>query len=107
METISGSAYYLNIENPPKHTAIFAGLIRLQEVLKANESEDYKVTVRKLDTSEKNYVNLFKELKEKDEVKLVIDCDVYRVKEILHQVNCILISLSPWSPLFFQNFPQD
>ncbi|KAL5010168.1 hypothetical protein ScPMuIL_012473 [Solemya velum] len=61
------------------------GLIRLQEVLKANESEDYKVTVRKLDTSEKNYVNLFKELKEKDEVKLVIDCDVYRVKEILHQ----------------------
>ena len=69
------------------HLCYFSGLIRLQEVLKATEGDNYKVTVRKLDPSVSTYVTLFKSLKEKREYRIVVDCHVSKVQDILHEVH--------------------
>ncbi|XP_050390802.1 glutamate receptor ionotropic, kainate 2 [Patella vulgata] len=60
------------------------GLTRLQEVLKAPEGNTAKLTVRKLHTINNDYVNLFKDLKERGAFRIIIDCHVSRVKKILH-----------------------
>ncbi|XP_041354754.1 glutamate receptor ionotropic, kainate 2-like isoform X2 [Gigantopelta aegis] len=60
------------------------GLTRLQEVLKAPEMGEARITIRKLQTIDNDYVNLFKELKENAHYRIVIDCHVSRVKQILH-----------------------
>ena len=61
-------------------------MIRLQEVLKATEGNEYKVTVRKLDASQGGYISMFQDVKEKDKYHFIIDCDVTKVKSILHEV---------------------
>ncbi|KAL3882469.1 hypothetical protein ACJMK2_028806, partial [Sinanodonta woodiana] len=61
------------------------GLIRLQEVLKATEGKDVQVTVRKLNPLTNSYVNMFKDIKETGESHIVVDCDVKKVKDVLHE----------------------
>lgn len=62
------------------------GLIRLQEALKATRGPDYKVTIRKLETfSQNSYITMFKDLKDKNEYHIVVDCDVMKVKKLLHE----------------------
>ncbi|XP_071115475.1 glutamate receptor ionotropic, kainate 2-like isoform X1 [Haliotis cracherodii] len=60
------------------------GLTRLQEVLKAPEMGKARITVRKLEPINNDYVNMFKELKEKGQFRMVIDCKLTSVKKILH-----------------------
>lgn len=62
------------------------GLIRLQDVLKATRSPDYKVTIRKLDPFQQgSYIAMFKDLKDKNEYHIVVDCDIMKVKRLLHE----------------------
>ena len=65
---------------------IDSGLTRLQEVLKAPEMGEARITIRKLQTIDNDYVNLFKELKENAHYRIVVDCHVSRVKQVLHAV---------------------
>ncbi|XP_060086379.1 glutamate receptor ionotropic, kainate 2-like [Ylistrum balloti] len=62
------------------------GLVRLQEVLKANK--EMRITVRKLDTVVENYASMFKELVEnpmEGDNRIIVDCDVSKVDKILEQ----------------------
>nr|XP_022293547.1 glutamate receptor ionotropic, kainate 2-like [Crassostrea virginica]XP_022293548.1 glutamate receptor ionotropic, kainate 2-like [Crassostrea virginica] len=68
------------------------GLIRLQEVLKASNLPETKVTVRKINDNPETYISLFKDLKERGEYRIIIDCHVSRVGIILEkalQVNAV------------------
>jgi hypothetical protein len=68
----------------------FLGLIRLQEVLKASNIPEIKVTVRKINNNPETYIGLFKDLKEKGEYRIIIDCHVSRVGIILEKV-CVTV----------------
>ena len=65
---------------------VLPGLIRVQEILKATKGKDFKVTVRKLDLYQSGYIRMFKDIKEKGEYHIIIDCDVSKVQTILHEV---------------------
>lgn len=68
------------------------GLIRLQEVLKVSNLPETKVTVRKINDNPESYISLFKDLKERGEYRIIIDCHVSRVGIILEkalQVNAV------------------
>ena len=69
------------------------GLIRLQEVLKLAQGANHKVTVRRLDQYVSGYIPMFKDLKDKNEYQLVIDCPSSKVKDVLHQVILLLLLL--------------
>lgn len=45
-----------------------------------------KVTVRKLDDDPTNWVYMFKEMIDKGEKRMIIDCDVKKVEGVLHKV---------------------
>ncbi|XP_053398088.1 glutamate receptor ionotropic, kainate 2-like [Mercenaria mercenaria] len=61
------------------------GLLRLQEVLKATKGSDHKITVRRLDLFKNTYITMFKDLKEKGEYHIIVDCDVHKVQTLLHE----------------------
>lgn len=68
------------------------GLIRLQEVLKVSNLPETKVTVRKINDNPESYISLFKDLKERGEYRIIIDCHVSRVGIIMEkalQVNAV------------------
>ena len=65
---------------------LLSGLIRLQEVLKLAQGAEHKVTVRKLHQYVSGYITMFKDLKEKNEYHLIIDCHSTKVKNVLHEV---------------------
>ena len=59
--------------------------------MKAASQHDLRLTVRKLEAvyslnHGEDYRPLLKELKAKDETKIILDCDVNKAKTILHQV---------------------
>ncbi|XP_060574773.1 glutamate receptor ionotropic, kainate 2-like isoform X2 [Ruditapes philippinarum] len=61
------------------------GLLRLQEVLKATKESEQKITVRRLDPFQNTYITMFKDLKEKGEYHIIVDCDVNKVQPLLHE----------------------
>lgn len=61
------------------------GLLRLQEVLKATKGSEHKITVRRLDPFQTTYITMFKDLKEKGEYHIIVDCDVHKVQTLLHE----------------------
>lgn len=66
---------------------IFAGLVRLQEILKATQDNDFEVTVRKLEMVNGNYISIMKELKNNGEFRIMVDCNTTFVKMILANVS--------------------
>ena len=71
----------------PLFASIFSGLIRLQEVLKLAQGAEHKVTVRKLDQYVSGYISMFKDLKEKNEYHIIIDCHSSKIHSVLHEVS--------------------
>ncbi|XP_063403152.1 glutamate receptor ionotropic, kainate 2-like [Mytilus trossulus] len=67
------------------------GLIRLEEVLKFSKGANVKVTVRKLDDDPTNWVYMFKEMIDKQEKRMIIDCDVKKVEGVLHKASLVSI----------------
>lgn len=67
------------------------GVLRLQEVLKFSKGLNVKVTVRKLDPDPQNWVYMFKEMIEKQETRMIIDCDVSKVGTVLHKASLVSI----------------
>ncbi|XP_069132310.1 glutamate receptor ionotropic, kainate 2-like isoform X2 [Argopecten irradians] len=68
------------------------GLVRLQEVLKTTKGTDMKITVRKLDSNVESYRYMFKELISnpmQGDNRFIIDCDVSKVADILHQAQMV------------------
>ncbi|XP_036354915.1 glutamate receptor ionotropic, kainate 2-like isoform X2 [Octopus sinensis] len=59
------------------------GLVRLQEILKATQDNDFEVTVRKLEMVNGNYISIMKELKNNGEFRIMVDCNTTFVKMIL------------------------
>ncbi|XP_021362769.1 glutamate receptor ionotropic, kainate 2-like isoform X3 [Mizuhopecten yessoensis] len=79
------------------------GLVRLQEVLKATKGTDMKVTVRKLDPLVENYVHMFKDLISnpmQGDNRIIVDCDVSRVADILHQAQKVNMCSETFHYLF-------
>lgn len=59
------------------------GLVRMQEILKATQDNDFEVTVRKLEMINGNYMSIMKELKNNGEFRIMVDCNATFVKMIL------------------------
>lgn len=64
-----------------------SGLTRLQEVFKAAEQRPAQMTVRKLQMTNNDYVNLLKDLKDRGEYRFIIDCKVDKIRKLLHAVS--------------------
>ena len=77
---------------PRQSTLCVTGLLRLQEVLKATRSADHKITVRKLDPYEGTYISMFKDLKQKSEYHIIVDCNVKKIQTLLHEVSISEVS---------------
>ncbi|XP_052810223.1 glutamate receptor ionotropic, kainate 2-like isoform X2 [Mya arenaria] len=60
-------------------------LLRLQEVLKATKGSDHRISIRKLDPFQGSYISMFKDLKEKGEYHIVVDCSAAKVQPLLHE----------------------
>ena len=70
---------------------IFAGLIRLQELLKATSSkiESFYITLRRLEEIPEgsgDYRTTLKEIRSRGDSKIVLDCDWRKVHAVLKQV---------------------
>ena len=63
-----------------------AGLIKLQELLKAPSDEKFDITVRRLEAVDGDYRPILKDIKKKGESHIVIDCHVSKVHKILKEV---------------------
>jgi hypothetical protein len=64
----------------------------VQEVLKASGDKPSKITVRKLEIVNNDYVTLLKTLKDMGEYRFIIDCKVDKVRKILYAVSSRLFS---------------
>ena len=83
----------LHIRQLPRQSPLcVTGLLRLQEVLKATRSADHKITVRKLDPYEGTYISMFKDLKQKSEYHIIVDCNVKKIQTLLHEVSISEVS---------------
>lgn len=67
--------------------AFYAGLIRLQELFRASQKSSLKITVRKLEAVNGNYIPILKSLRDKGESRIVVDCHVSQVFQVLKQVS--------------------
>lgn len=79
------------------------GLVRMQEVLKATKGTDMKITVRKLDPHVENYVHMFKDLIEnpmQGDNRIIVDCHVSRVADILQQAQKVNMCSETFHYLF-------
>lgn len=56
-------------------------------MLKVSNLPETKVTVRKINDNPESYISLFKDLKERGEYRIIIDCHVSRVGIILEKVS--------------------
>ncbi|XP_064612115.1 glutamate receptor ionotropic, kainate 2-like isoform X2 [Liolophura sinensis] len=61
------------------------GLIRLQELFRASQKSSLKITVRKLEAVNGNYIPILKSLRDKGESRIVVDCHVSKVFQVLKQ----------------------
>ena len=70
--------------------ALCAGLIRLEELLRAPSEFKVQVTVRRLEPStDGDFRPILKEVKKRGESKIIIDCDADLVGTILNQAQSI------------------
>lgn len=67
-------------------TLFSIGLIRLQEILRFSKGEKVNITVRKLDHDPGNWVYMFKDMSDKKEKRIIVDCDVSKVFKVLQKV---------------------
>ncbi|XP_052810419.1 glutamate receptor ionotropic, kainate 2-like isoform X2 [Mya arenaria] len=58
-------------------------LIRLQKILETARGEDYKMTIRQLDEHMAGYISMLKDMHDKLEYRVVIDCHVDKARDIL------------------------
>lgn len=68
------------------------GLIRLQNLLKAPAGKDLQITVRRLEPSVDDdggpdYRPVLKEIRNRDESRIILDCDYTNLYDILHDVS--------------------
>jgi len=65
---------------------VVVGLLRLAPILEAARGEGYHMSVRQLETFQKSYTSMLKDIKDKSQYRLIIDCDIQKVETILDQV---------------------
>ncbi|XP_053396125.1 glutamate receptor ionotropic, kainate 2-like isoform X3 [Mercenaria mercenaria] len=64
-------------------------LVRLQKLLETARGEEYKMTIRMLEVHQNTFTSMLKELKEKQEYRIVIDCHVSKIRQILDEADSL------------------
>jgi hypothetical protein len=72
--------------------SLSTGLIRLQELVNAQQGKNRQITIRKLEGKNADFRPIFKEMKKQNEYKIILDCSTSMIEPVLRQVGCILIS---------------
>ena len=69
-----------------------SGLLRLQEVLKTPVAHHFQIAVRRLDhDGTGDYRGVLKEIRQRNEVHILLDCHYSKVYDILSQVKSYLL----------------
>ncbi|XP_064628474.1 glutamate receptor ionotropic, kainate 2-like [Lineus longissimus] len=61
------------------------GLIRLQELVNAQQGKNRQITIRKLEGKNNDYRHIFKEMKKENEYKIILDCSTDMIETVLRQ----------------------
>ncbi|XP_060567354.1 glutamate receptor ionotropic, kainate 1-like [Ruditapes philippinarum] len=62
-------------------------LVRLHKLLEVARGDEYKMTIRRLEIYQHTYKSMLKELKEKPEYRIIIDCHASKIKKFLEEAD--------------------
>jgi deoxyadenosine/deoxycytidine kinase len=64
--------------------------VRLHKLLEVARGDEYKMTIRRLEIYQHTYKSMLKELKEKPEYRIIIDCHASKIKKFLEEVRFMM-----------------
>lgn len=80
---------------------LISGLIRLQEIFTLSILPDVKIKLRQIDVrNPQSFLDLFTELKDAGEYRILVDCHVTHIHILLKKVKHVLVS-PPQNTLFY------